>query len=376
MRQGFRSLLLVAAIFLMFIYIIWRLVTTLPSGLPIIVGGLLVGIEIMQAFQSLTFYLIIWSPTKRKPPSFPKHPYTVDILIATYNEPVEILKRTAVGCLSLDYPAEFIKIYFCDDGRRDEVRNLANQLGIGYLTRATNEHAKAGNLNHALARSNGELVVTLDADMVPKPQFLVRTVGFFKKVNTAFVQAPQSFYNEDIFQYNLFQGRNIPNEQDLFMRLIQPGRDRFNAAIYVGSNTVFRRSALDSIGGFCTGTITEDFATGMLLQAKGYRTVYVNEVLAQGLSTESVADFITQRIRWGRGRPKKPRLWLLTVPFYPAFYLFLRNREIIAISRAAPERISGRVLLPAVFVPAAASFFGSAAASCFPSLPAAVWSAA
>ncbi|WP_207709050.1 glycosyltransferase family 2 protein [Heliomicrobium undosum] len=134
-------------------------------------------------------------------------------------------------------------------------------------------------------------------------------------IELAFVQAPQAFYNQDIFQYNLLQGRNIPNEQDMFMRVVQAGRDRYNAAMYIGSNTVFRRSALAAIGGFATGTITEDMATGMLLQAKGFRTVYLNEVIAEGLSAESFPDYIRQRVRWGRGNVQTARKWNpLTIP--------------------------------------------------------------
>ena len=131
------------------------------------------------------------------------------------------------------------------------MRELAEGLGVRYLDRPGNEHAKAGNLNHALTKMKGDLLLTLDADMMPKPDFLQRTVGFFaENEKLAYVQTPQVFYNEDIFQYNYYQGRNIPNEQDMFMRLIQSGRDRFNAVIYVGSNCIFRRSAIDHIGGF------------------------------------------------------------------------------------------------------------------------------
>ncbi|MBM7662311.1 cellulose synthase/poly-beta-1,6-N-acetylglucosamine synthase-like glycosyltransferase [Bacillus mesophilus] len=133
----------------------------------------------------------------------------------------------------------------------------------------------------------------------------------------AFVQLPQAFYNDDIYQFNLLQSKNIPNEQDLFMRLIQTGRDRFNSTIYIGSNTIFRRVALDAIGGFATGTITEDMATGMLIQSKGYKTVFHNEVLAQGLAAESLSDFLSQRIRWARGTIQTMRKWNpITLPGY------------------------------------------------------------
>lgn len=128
-----------------------------------------------------------------------------------------------MACKNLEYPADKLRIWLCDDGRREDMRRLCEELGIDYISRPSNEHAKAGNLNNALNHTTGELIVTLDADMIPKPEFLNRTVGFFRDINVAFVQTPQSFFNEDVFQYNLFQSRDIPNEQDLFMRIIRAG---------------------------------------------------------------------------------------------------------------------------------------------------------
>nr|WP_236809747.1 glycosyltransferase family 2 protein [Bacillus glycinifermentans] len=176
------------------------------------------------------------------------------------------------------------------------------------IERESNEHAKAGNLNHAMSRSEGELIVTMDADMVPLPSFLQKTVGYFQDEKVAFVQTPQAFYNEDPYQYNLFSGTNIPNEQDFFMRRLQAGKDRFNAVMYVGSNTVFRRTALEEIGGFATGVITEDMATGMLLETK-FEAVFVSEVLAVGLAPETWTDLLKQRDRWCRGNIQCGKKW-------------------------------------------------------------------
>lgn len=161
---------------------------------------------------------------------------TVDIFIATYNEPIEVLKRTFAGCLNLSYPKDSVHIYLCDDGKRESVEQLASEFGVHYLTRTDNKFAKAGNLNHAMSQTNGELILTLDADMVPLPAFLEKTVPYFHDGATAFVQVPQAFYNEDPFQYNMFSKDRIPNEQDFFMQTLQAGKDRFNAVMYVGSN--------------------------------------------------------------------------------------------------------------------------------------------
>lgn len=305
----FRRILLIVTTIAIWIYLGWRVLKTLPDGYGLIFGLVLLLAEGVQALQATIFHIILLNPTNRTPPPVPDQPWTVDIFVTTYSESPEILKRTIVACMNLDYPADKLRIWLCDDGRRENMRHMSEELGVGYISRPSNEHAKAGNLNNALKHTTGDLVVTLDADMVPKPEFLKRTAAFFRDINVAFVQTPQSFFNEDIFQYNLFQSRDIPNEQDLFMRIIQAGRDRFNSTIYVGSNTVFRRNAIESIGGFATGTITEDIATGMLLQAKGYQTVFLNEVLVQGLAAESFADFLIQRIRWARGTIQTARKW-------------------------------------------------------------------
>ncbi|MGE6630402.1 glycosyltransferase [Bacillus sp. NPDC077027] len=286
------------------VYISWRLLFTLPheGAFNIVLGILLVACECIGFLQLFVFYTLVWKPSKRKAikmSELDRLP-TIDIFIATYNEPLEVLKRTIAGCVNLSYPKERIHIYLCDDGKRQSVEQLARDFDVHYLTRSDNSFAKAGNLNHAMSQTNGELILTLDADMVPLPSFLEKTVPYFKDEATAFVQVPQAFYNEDPFQYNMFSKDRIPNEQDFFMQTLQSGKDRFNAVMYVGSNTVFRRAALDEIGGFATGVITEDMATGMLLQGK-FKSVSVGEVLAVGLAPESWIDLLRQRDRWSRG---------------------------------------------------------------------------
>lgn len=295
-----------------FIYLGWRVLFTVPdiSLLSLIIGLILLVAEMIGYLQSLVFYTILWKPKKRRKISmeFSRERPTVDIFIATYNEPINVLRKVVASCTYLDYPKELITICLCDDGRREEVRRLAKEFNIRYIERENNEHAKAGNLNHAMKETNGEIIVTLDADMVVKSDFLDKTIGYFENKKVAFVQTPQAFYNADPFQYNLFAEKDIPNEQDFFMRILQAGRDRFNSIVFVGTNTLFRRSALKEIGGFATGVITEDMATGMLLQAK-YKTVFVDDVLARGLSVESWEDLIKQRDRWCRGNIQCAKKW-------------------------------------------------------------------
>ncbi len=239
----------------------------------------------------------------------------VDIFIATYNEPLELVRKTVNACVHLHYPEkEKINIYLCDDGNRSDMKDLADKYNVNYITREDNEGAKAGNLNNAMKYSNSPLIATLDADMIPMHDFLLATVPYFLKneqcrkdgleeVNPkiGFVQTPQSFYNTDLFQYNLYSENRIPNEQDYFYKDIQSARNSNNTVIYGGSNTVISREALEEIGGFFTNSITEDFATGMLIQSKKYICYALKEIHASGLSPDDMRSLVKQRERWSRG---------------------------------------------------------------------------
>ncbi|WP_077307348.1 glycosyltransferase family 2 protein [Terribacillus halophilus] len=308
-----KYVLLAAFLGLNLVYLIWRTAFTLPTVgiISLIVGILLLVTEWAGYLQSIVFTVLSWKPFQRKtiPLSAFEELPTVDVYIATYNEPGDLLKRTIVASQMMHYPKEKLKVYVCDDGRRAAIRELTESLGAYYLDRPDNMHQKAGNLNAAMTKTDGEIIVTMDADMVPRANFLERTIGHFTDEKVSFVQAPQVFYNSDAFQYNLFFEENITNEQDFFMRRLEEGKDRFNATMYVGSNALFRRSALEAIGGFATGVITEDMATGMLLQTKGQKTVFVNETLAVGLSPETYADLLKQRDRWCRGNIQVIRKW-------------------------------------------------------------------
>lgn len=292
------------AVFLGLRYLYWRAAYTFntedswATGISLI----LFVAEIYGFLSVLLFYLQVAKPTDRSatPPSEAQLP-TVDIFVTIYNESLDILYQTLVGCMAIDYPAGFKRVYALDDGQRDEVKRLAERLGCQYIRRATHENAKSGNLNHALTQTSGEFVMVLDCDHVPVRSFLKETIGFFKDPKVAFVQTPHYFYNPDTFQRNLRLEREIVNEQDLFFYVIQPGRDGFNSSFFAGSGGLFRRSALQSIGGFQVVTLTEDLHTSMVLHAKGYRSVYVNKILTAGLAPESYGSYLKQRQRWTRG---------------------------------------------------------------------------
>ena len=225
----------------------------------------------------------------------------VDILVPTYNEPANVLRRTLIACKSLKYPRHKKHIWLLDDGSRPEIESLAQALQCHYIARPNPHHAKAGNLNYALQRTTSEIVVVFDADFVPLNHFLERTLGFFHAdPNLAMVITPQNFYNPDPPQKNL-GGRFIPGDMVNFYQVIQPARDVVNAAICSGTSIVYRRCHLDSIGGIPTASIVEDYLTGMALQAQGYRTIYLNELLSVGSAANNINEYVKQRSRWCEG---------------------------------------------------------------------------
>ncbi|MGI6176694.1 MAG: glycosyltransferase family 2 protein [Christensenellales bacterium] len=322
-----RTILLACVAITSIIYIGWRIFFTLPfrfGVLATIFGIALVVAEAIAVVEALVHYRNMQAAESPEKPDIPAHMYPhVDILVATHSEDTNLLYKTLNGCLHLKYPdRKKVHIYLCDDTNRAEMKQLAQQMGVGYFGMAHNDDAKAGNLNNALAQTDSPLVVTFDADMIPTSDFLMETVPFFslpkmiredgvwrertpeeidEKERIGFIQTPQSFYNADLFQFNLYADKNIPNEQDFFFREINIGRNRTNSVVYAGSNTVISREALEEVGGIRTGTITEDFATGLDIQTAGYTTYAISKVVAHGLAPKDYKSLIKQRQRWARG---------------------------------------------------------------------------
>ena len=314
-------------------YILWRALYTLnlEDNLSIGISLTLFLAEFYGFTQLLLSTFQSWSPTDRQSPEIERYP-TVDIMVTVVDEPLYILKRTLIGCLYQDYPKDRLKIYVLDDGQRSEVRALATELGISYRTRSDRAHAKAGNLNEAMKRSSGEIIVVFDVDHVPMQDFLKKTVGFFADEDVAIVQTAQDFYNQDIFQRSVAPGRNLYNEQALFFKTLQAGRDHHNSSFFAGSSGLLRRKALEEFGGFQTATITEDLHTSLILHAAGYKSCYLNETLAFGLMPETFEGYTKQRARWAKGNAQvlindnpffKPGLsWVQRLDYYGAIHYF------------------------------------------------------
>ncbi len=308
-----RSLALVAIAW-MVVYLVWR-VGWSWHGASRWLWGMLLVTEVYGLWNISILTWFSWRiPTAIRPAATPG--YRVDVYVCTYDETPAVLRATLAGCAAMTYPHT---TYLLDDGRRPEIARLAHEWDAEYLTRPDNAHAKAGNINHALANTTGELVFVLDADHVPLPDALDAVVGYFDDDDLALVQTPHDFYNQDSIQHYEI-GRH---EQSVFYSVISPGKDRHNGAFWCGSGAVIRRAALLDVGGVATETIAEDFHTTIKLHRGGWRSRYHDEVLIQGLAPHDLAAYLLQRDRWARGN-----LAVFTTPESP-----LRARELTVSQR-------------------------------------------
>jgi cellulose synthase (UDP-forming) len=227
----------------------------------------------------------------------------VDIFICSYDEPLEILEKSILTALALDYPD--FTVWVLDDTRRKWLREYCAGTGARYITRDNNRHAKAGNLNNGLAvtatETNAPIILVLDADFAPCRDFLKRTIGLLSNPQVALVQTPQFYYNPDPIQHNLLAAQSWVDDQRFFFDIFQPAKDAWGCAFCVGTSFVVRRDRLAEIGGFPNQAISEDINLTYTMLAKGYETWWLNERLSIGLSAEGIPEYITQRARWCLG---------------------------------------------------------------------------
>ncbi|MTH99308.1 UDP-forming cellulose synthase catalytic subunit [Roseibium sp. RKSG952] len=320
-------------------YLYWRTTSTIPpvSELQNFIPGIMLYLAELYSIMMLALSIFIVSmPLKPRPPrrlqDTENHP-SVDVFIPTYNEDEDLLAGTLSAALGMEYPANRMKVWLLDDGgttqkrtstnlreaqaaelRHEALKKLCASLGVNYLTRDKNEHAKAGNLNNGLAHSSAELVVVFDADHAPTRDFLQETVGFFNDDPKLFLaQTPHFFLNPDPLEKNLRTFGKMPSENEMFYGLVQRGLDKWNGSFFCGSAAVLRRAALEETNGFSGVTITEDCETAISLHARGWSSVYIDRPLIAGLQPATFSSFIGQRSRWAQG------MMQILIFHFPAF---------------------------------------------------------
>lgn len=375
--QPARALMFASMAVLAWRYMAWRFAVTtadLEFSLEALVSWTFAILEAATILSSTTAFLIL-SRTRERTTEVEQHlgwwqakgQARVDILIATYNEEAAILERTILGAIASSHPNT--RVWVLDDGRRPWLDELSTQLGARYLARSDNHHAKAGNINAALAVLRAlpdppDFVSVLDADFVPHRNFVSRMLALFHDNRVGLVQSPQHFFNPDPIQHNLGIDRAYPDEQRFFFDHLQSSRDAWGIAFCCGTSSMMRWQALEAVGGFPTDSVTEDFLLTLRMAEAGWATVYLNEALTEGLAPEGLAEYVTQRGRWclgliqiirGRSGPlarntlrTRDRFslvdaflyWAATYPFrlaclvLPLFYWFL---GVTAVNATVPD---------------------------------------
>lgn len=321
-----RMFFLTFGTFIVIRYIYWRVSQTMPSPsdpLGFGFGLILITAELYCCFVLALTMTINIDPVRRSSPrsEADEDLPTVDVFIPSYNEDEYILSTTMAAARSMDYPQHKLKVWLLDDGgtdqkcndpdqkkamtarlRRASLQQLCKKMGAEYLTRAANQHAKAGNMNSALVHTEGEIILVFDADHAPFRQFLRESVGLFRREPKLFlVQTPHVFLNPDPIERNLDTFAVMPSENEMFYSLIQRGLDKWNGSFFCGSAALLRREALVESNGFSGITITEDCETAFELHSKGWHSAFIETPLVAGLQPETFGSFVGQRARWCQG---------------------------------------------------------------------------
>jgi len=310
-----RATVMAVAIVFTLYYVVWRGLATLPPPgltLDFLTGLAFYIVEAVTLCGAATSFFFL-SRTRNRTPDVERNMTwlraqdplpLVDVLICTYNEERDILERTIIGAQAMTYPA--FRLWVCDDGRRAWLKEMCARLDCGYITRPDNAHAKAGNINNALAHIarlavRPQFISILDADFVPRAPFLERALTLFRDPGIGIVQTPQHFINPDPIQSNLSAAAVWPDEQRYFFDVIMASKDAWGTAFCCGTSSVIRFEPLIAMGGFPTESVTEDYLATLRMKEFGYRTAYLNEPLTLGLAPEGLKEYITQRGRWCLG---------------------------------------------------------------------------
>ncbi len=218
---------------------------------------------------------------------------SIDVYVTAYGEEHDLIERSLSAAVNMKGKHT---TYLLDDGHDPALPDIATELGAQYLTRGNKKDAKAGNINAALTKTSGDIIVIFDIDHAPKPDFLEKTLPYFAQPEIGFVQVMLTFENEQ----DGWVARAAAESSLDFYNPTSIGADGLNSATLIGSNALIRRTALDSVGGYKPG-LAEDLATSIALHAEGWRSVYVNQPLAPGYAPPDLTAWFTQQLKWARG---------------------------------------------------------------------------
>lgn len=314
---------------------------------------LLIAGEVFHLWQIFVYIYTIWE--RKRSVRFDSAFFPpVDVFITVAGEPEDIIAKTLEAAQAMDYPA--FTVHVLNDGfvvgnpDWKMVERVAKRYKAKCITRRIPGGAKAGNINHALLNTKNPFVAIFDVDHVPHKNFLKKTVGYFTDSRVAFVQSPQYYRNRS----SSYVAAAAWDQQSLFFGPICKGKNELNSAFMCGTNMLIRRDALNDVGGMCESNIAEDFVTSLFLHSKGWTSVYVPEILAEGLAPEDFFSYCKQQFRWARGS-----LELIVRPSYnPLFRRGLTFAQRMQYLSSASYYFSGLVVVMNAIMPLIFFYFG------------------
>lgn len=284
----------------------------------------------------------VWRPRFKPPSGHPAREIihcSVDVFIPCCGEPLQVIRTTVRAASQIRWSGPFT-LYVLDDKNLLEVRRIAKAFGAVYLSRPgegiPNDNAKSGNLNFGFARSHGDFILILDADHIARPNIMEVLSGYMKFESVAFIQSRQQFI--------VPEGDPFFSSDPVFYGAFLPGCDGTNSVISCGSGVLYRRKALEELGGFVTWNLVEDLTTAYQLHARGWRSFYMPHAFITGMAPDTIAGVYRQRGQWAldtlrllifdtpflkRGMPWRIRMTYLTIGMayfctgfvFPFFYV-------------------------------------------------------
>jgi cellulose synthase/poly-beta-1,6-N-acetylglucosamine synthase-like glycosyltransferase len=292
------------------------------SALEIGILGLyfltLVILAVLGTHRYLMIYLY-YRDRRRKavPAPLPEVLPRVTVQLPLYNE-MYVVERLLESVVAIRYPKDLLEIQVLDDST-DETQGIARRavevyreqgFDIHYLHRADRTGYKAGALEAGLATAKGELILIFDADFVAPPDILERTVGQFSAPDVGVVQTRWGHLNRDFSLLTQVQSVML----DGHFILEHGGRNRsgrfFN---FNGTAGMWRRAAIEDAGGWQHDTLTEDLDLSFRAQMKGWRFVYLEDVVCPAELPVEMSSFKSQQHRWAKGSVQTCKKLLPTV---------------------------------------------------------------
>ncbi len=303
---------------------------------------LLMGPLVFDSLRIIYIWYHYWDISIPEKPSLTKNP-TVDVFTTYFpGEPYEMIKETLIAIQKIKYPHT---TYLCDEANDSYLKEFCKKHEIIHVTRNNRINAKAGNINNALKQATGDICLILDPDHVPKPEFLDEVIPYFEDEKIGFVQSVQAYYNIE----ESVVARGAAEQTFHFYGPIMMTMNSYGTVNAIGANCVFRRKALDSIGGHAPG-LSEDMHTAMQLFAKGWKSVYVPRIFTKGLVPSSLTSYYKQQLKWSRGTLD------LLVDVFPKLFSHFTLRQRIHFGILPLHYLSGIFYLISFLIPVISLF--------------------